>query len=140
MLTAVECTCALPVAFGQASQVSCQLKDSQPTCQLKDCQLSARARSPSPLARRRRYFFFFFVFTLVAGPKRSSSLKLSDTRVYEPQIRVLIVTTTHLQVSCQLEDSQLTRQLENSQLSARAHCRSPSARRRRYHVNLRIVS
>jgi len=26
-------------------------------------------------------------FTLVTGPRRSVSLKLSDTRVYEPQIR-----------------------------------------------------
>ena len=30
---------------------------------------------------------FFFFFTLVAGPRRSLSLKLSDARVYEPQIR-----------------------------------------------------
>ena len=29
----------------------------------------------------------FFFFTLVTGPTRSLSLKLSDTRVYEPQIR-----------------------------------------------------
>ena len=28
-----------------------------------------------------------FLFTLVTGPGRSLSLKLSDTRVYEPQIR-----------------------------------------------------
>ena len=28
----------------------------------------------------------FFFFTLVKGPRRSLSLKLSDTRVYEPQI------------------------------------------------------
>ena len=28
-----------------------------------------------------------FFFTLVTGPSRSLSLKLSDTRVYEPQIR-----------------------------------------------------
>ena len=27
---------------------------------------------------------FFFFFTLVTGPRRSLSLKLSDTRVYEP--------------------------------------------------------
>ena len=32
-------------------------------------------------------FFFFFFFTLVTGPRRSLSLKLSDTRVYEPHIR-----------------------------------------------------
>ena len=30
---------------------------------------------------------FFFFFTLVTGPRRSLSLKLSDIRVYEPQIR-----------------------------------------------------
>ena len=28
---------------------------------------------------------FFFFFTLVTGPRRSLSLKLSDTRVYEPR-------------------------------------------------------
>ena len=33
--------------------------------------------------------FFFFFFTLVTGPRRSLSLKLSDTKVYEPQIRAL---------------------------------------------------
>ena len=32
-------------------------------------------------------FFCFFFVTLVTGPGRSLSLKLSDTRVYEPQIR-----------------------------------------------------
>ena len=37
-------------------------------------------------------FFFCFFFTLVTGPRRSLSLKLSDTRVYEHQIRG---TTTH---------------------------------------------
>jgi len=34
----------------------------------------------------------FFFFTLVTGPRRSLSLKLSDTRVYAPQIRDLEVT------------------------------------------------
>jgi len=32
------------------------------------------------------FFFFFFFFTLVTGPRRSLGLKLSDTRVYEPQM------------------------------------------------------
>jgi len=31
--------------------------------------------------------FDLFFFTLVTGPRRSLSLKLSDTKVYEPQIR-----------------------------------------------------
>ena len=35
----------------------------------------------------------FFFFTLGAGPRRCSSLKLSDTRVYEPQIRARLGTT-----------------------------------------------
>ena len=35
----------------------------------------------------------FFFFTLVTGPTRSLSLKLSDTRVYEPQIRARLGTT-----------------------------------------------
>jgi len=39
--------------------------------------------------------FFFFFFTLVTGPRRSLRLKLSDTRVYEPQIRARLGTTAH---------------------------------------------
>ena len=31
--------------------------------------------------------FFFFFFTLVTGPRRSLSLKLSGTRVHAPEIR-----------------------------------------------------
>ena len=34
--------------------------------------------------------------TLVAGPSRSLSLKLRDTRVYEPQTRTRLGTTAHL--------------------------------------------
>jgi len=49
------------------------------------------------LARVGRLFFFFF-FTLVTGPRRSLSLKLSDTRVYEPQIRARFGTTDYSQV------------------------------------------
>ena len=33
-------------------------------------------------------YIFALLFTLVTGPRGSLSLKLSDTRVYEPQIRV----------------------------------------------------
>jgi len=33
-----------------------------------------------------RALLLFFFFTLVTGPRRSLSLKLSDTRVCEPQI------------------------------------------------------
>ena len=38
---------------------------------------------------------FFFFFTLVTGPSRSLNLKLSDTRVNEPQIRARLGTTAH---------------------------------------------
>jgi len=36
-----------------------------------------------------------FFFTLVTGPRRSLRLKLSDTRVYEPQIRARLGTTAY---------------------------------------------
>jgi len=39
--------------------------------------------------------FFFFFFTLVAGPRRSLILTLSDARVYEPQLRARLGTTAH---------------------------------------------
>jgi len=47
-----------------------------------------RVESPEPST------FFFFLFTLVAGPRRSLNLKLSDARVCEPQIRARLDTTT----------------------------------------------
>ena len=37
--------------------------------------------------------FFFFFFTLVTGLRRSLNIMLSDTRIYEPQIRARFVTT-----------------------------------------------
>ena len=37
----------------------------------------------------------FLFFTLVTGPSRSLSLKLSDATVYEPQIRARLGTTPH---------------------------------------------
>ena len=36
-----------------------------------------------------------FLFTLVTDPGRSLSLNLSETRVYEPQIRARLGTTAH---------------------------------------------
>ena len=45
--------------------------------------------------------FFFFFSTLDTGPGRSLSLKLSDARVYEPQIRARLGTTAHL---CEVVD------------------------------------
>jgi len=45
--------------------------------------VAARSTTVRQLAT---YCHFFFFFTLVTGTTRSLSLKLSDTRVYEPQI------------------------------------------------------
>ena len=42
------------------------------------------------LVKTRHMLFFCFFFTLVTGPSRSLSLELSDTRVYEPQIRATL--------------------------------------------------
>jgi len=46
---------------------------------------TSRLSLQNPLSLHTRVVFFFF--TLVTGPRRSLSLKLSDTKVYEPQIR-----------------------------------------------------
>jgi len=50
---------------------------------------------PVPREGRPALQVFFFFITLVTGPRRSLSLKLSDTRVYEPQIRARLRTTAH---------------------------------------------
>ena len=39
--------------------------------------------------------FLLFFFTLVTGPRRFLSLKLSDTGVYEPPVRARLGTTAH---------------------------------------------
>ena len=58
-----------------------------------------------PRSRPESILFFFF-FTLVTGPRRSLSLKLSDTRVSESQTRA------HLRASlypCRYSDAYLPR-------------------------------
>ena len=63
---------------------------------------SPESRKPKPesaglervLALTPSTLLLFFI-TLVAGPRRSLSLTLSDTRVYEPQIRARLGTTAH---------------------------------------------
>jgi len=64
---------------------------------------SARQAGPSgpPAASPTRRHPLLFVFTLVTGPRRSLSLKLSDTRVYEPQIRARLGTTLSAQHTTQ---------------------------------------
>jgi len=37
----------------------------------------------------------YFFFALVTGPRRSLSLELSDTKVYEPQTRARLGITSH---------------------------------------------
>jgi len=53
--------------------------------------LPSTGKAPAP-PRDARSEIFFFV-TLVTGHRSSLSLKLSDTRVYEPQIRARLGTT-----------------------------------------------
>jgi len=50
------------------------------------------------------FFFFFFFFTLVTGRSRSLSLKLSDTKVYEPQIRALCWGESGLEEAFHVDD------------------------------------
>jgi len=60
-------------------------------------------------------------FTLVTGPRRSLSLKLSDTNVYEPQIRARLGTTaTPLLPPCTVLFSRSLPPLEFSRASLRA--------------------
>ena len=42
-----------------------------------------------------RCYFFSFLFAVVTSPRRSLTLTLSDTRVYEPQIRARLGITAH---------------------------------------------
>ena len=44
----------------------------------------------------RRWYFFF---TLITGPRRSLSLELSDTRVYQPHTRVRLGSTWYAPLS-----------------------------------------
>ena len=46
----------------------------------------------------------FFFLTLVTGPRRSMSLKLSDARVYEPQIRARLGTRKSVATEDMLRD------------------------------------
>ena len=49
-----------------------------------------KVSSRRKLTRRRSFFFFF---TLVTGPRRSLSFKLSETSVCDPQMRARLGTT-----------------------------------------------
>jgi len=62
--------------------------------------LGLKGMSQKSFERRVTKEVIFFFFTLVTGPRRSLSLKLSDTRVYEPQIRARLGTTAHF---CRLQ-------------------------------------
>jgi len=68
------------------------------------CAFLERARAASSLRVARSVAEakrnpFFFLFTFVTGPRRSLSLKLSETRVYEPPIRAGLGTITHFLVA-----------------------------------------
>ena len=59
------------------------------------CPGSPRVRTPALSPDWQVVFFFFFVFTLGTGPRRSVSLKPSDARVYEPQMRLSLWQEHH---------------------------------------------
>ena len=61
--------------------------------QIQENMMSEKRSETVPPASSRISLLLFF--TLVTGPRRSLSLKLSDTRVYEPQIRACLGTTAH---------------------------------------------
>ena len=67
--------------------------------------------------------FFFFFFTLVTGPRRSLSLTLSETRVYEPQIRARLGTTAYL---CRVEYPTQGARYLGSSWTAAAGCEKAS--------------
>jgi len=66
---------------------------------------------------------FFFFFTLVTGPRRSVSLKLSDTRVCEPQMRARLGTTAHLCEVVVLNPETPTPEVEAAQVARQGHVR-----------------
>ena len=82
-----------------------------------------RPADPSCHAPRPRHhparvlLLFFFFLTLVTDPRRSLSLKLSDTRVYEPQTRARLGTTAQLCRVVVLKFSNLVR--DSAQLRLR---------------------
>ena len=65
-------------------------KGGTPITKLKRAGLGAGGHDSCCGARGGLLLFFF---TPVTGPRRSLSLKLSDTRVYEPQIRARLGNT-----------------------------------------------
>jgi len=79
-----------------------------------------------------KIFFFFFFFTLVTGPRRSLSLKLSDTKVYEPQIPARL-GNHNIDTSCPFavrDDGQAGRESERENERERERERGREARER----------
>ena len=79
---------AYPAGYTRGAPVGCSCSLARVALLLEFVVLESMA-SGVPVA------LLFFFFTLVAGPRRSLGLKLSGTRVYEPQIRARLGTTTH---------------------------------------------
>ena len=77
------------------------------------------------------------LFTLVTGPRRSLSLKLSDTRVYAPQIRARLGTTAHFCEVVVLK-LKLTVEHHHRQLLALTKLYNPSEGRSRGAAALRL--
>jgi len=58
----------------------------------------------------------------VTGPSRSLSLKLSETRVYEPQIRARLGTTAHI---CKVVAVKSGERVSNFSIRRGAHRQAP---------------
>ena len=67
---------------------------------------------------------FFFVSARVTGPRRSLSLKLSDTRVYEPQIRVHQYEPTRSPQAQHRQTTVMNHGCSAARLSVRTHLTS----------------
>ena len=67
---------------GKACLLICKHDHFTPTREIKRYVRALACNHPEGWKLQGHFFFFFF--TLVTGPRRSLSLKLSDTRVYEP--------------------------------------------------------
>ena len=68
---------------------------SRPTSRADPLDRPSRPTSPRARAQPLRHHWSVFFFTLVTGPRRSLSLKLSDTRVITGQLRPLVSRVSH---------------------------------------------
>ena len=84
----------LLIAAEGADRTCCQQSRTRRHADMLTDMFTDWAAQAAPNPKRQAGCRSFFFFTLVAGPRRSLRLKLSDTRVYESQTRARLGTTT----------------------------------------------